>query len=185
MRPPTVNQENRAPEAPVFRLVPTDARDIREAINTFTVYDGDNAIGRVSGVGITDWRITYAGLGVTNYSRAARHLSRNEAVRELVHARNIARATRTTESGLTGLQEDVLLAAKEIGADATDDLIGRAAAKLALSPTNFKQILFALLDDERAEAFLPLSIPVMREARAAMMAKRQARFTPRAAVAAA
>jgi hypothetical protein len=169
----------------MFRYVPADAHDMANAVNTFTVYDGDNAIGRVTALTATNWRITYAGLGVTSFSRAIPFLTRNEAVRELVHARNIARATRTTESGLTGLQEDVLLAAKEIGADAADDLIGRAAAKLALSPTNFKQILFALLDDERAMAFLPLSIPVMREARAAMMTKRQARFTPRAAVAAA
>lgn len=168
----------------MISFVRTD-RDIPEAVNTFTVYDGDNAIGRVTALRDTDWRITYAGLGVTNFSRAIPCFTRNAAVRELLQARNIARATRTTESGLTGLQEDVLLAAKEIGADATEDLIGREAEKLALSPTSFKQILFALLDDERAEAFLPQSIPAMREARAAMVVKRRARFTSRAATAAA
>lgn len=168
----------------MISFVRTD-RDIDGAINTFVVYEGDNAIGRVTALGSRDWRITYAGLGVTGFSRAVPFSSRNLAARELVQTRNVAHATRTTESGLTGLQEDVLLAAKEIGADATDNLIGREAAKLALSPTSFKQILFALLEDERAEAFLPLSVPAMREARAAMVVQRQARFTPRSATAAA
>src|SRR4051812_39081595 len=82
-------------EVPMFRYVLADAPDMANAVNTFVVYDGDNAIGRVTALSGTNWRITYAGLGVTNFSRAIPFISRNEAVRELVQTRNIARATRT------------------------------------------------------------------------------------------
>lgn len=169
----------------MIRFVQTDQHDVPEAISTFVVYDGDNAIGRVAAVAANDWRVTYAGVGVTSHSRYYPHLTRNGATHALLAVRETDRAVTVTVSGLTGLQEDVLLAAKEIGADAADNAISQRAAKLALSPVAFKQILFALLDDERADAFLPLTLPVLREQRAALKARRQARTAQREVVPAA
>lgn len=162
----------------------TDTKDLADAINTFVVYDGDDAIGRVTVLGCADWRVTYAGLGVTGFSPYYPWLTRNEATRALLASRETARATTVTVSGLTGLQEDVLVAAKEIGINATDDQYAQHAAKLAISLTNFKQILFALIDDDRAEAFLPLTIRRIRDERATKQA-RVSRFTRRPQVAAA
>lgn len=157
-------------------FVPRDQHDLADARQTWTLFVGDNAIGRVAEVGSTDFRVTYAGLGVTNFTSYQRHLSRDDAARSLVESRAASRSLQQMPSGLLGIQEDILVAEAAFMTEPAPGQRDRAAAALGISPTQYLQILLALIDDERAYRFLPQTVTRLRERKVARQ-RRVARLT--------
>lgn len=137
---------------------------------TWMITEGDHAIGRISHYVREDtYRITCVAPGVPA-PKFVKHISLEAAKRHLHDLREAAPALQVRRSGLTGLQEDVLLAETQVqeGAKVRE----AAAAELGLSVIAFVQILLGLLDNPQARAFRPSVIARVTNERERKLARR-------------
>jgi hypothetical protein len=158
--------------APDLRHFVLDYTDV-DADCTWVITEGDHAIGRISHYQRESiYRITFIAPGVPA-PKFVRHVSLNAAKRHLHEVREAAPALQIRPSGLTGLQEDVLLAETDVlesGAirDARADALG-------ISPTAYLQILLGLIDNPKARAFRPIVIAKVTNEREHKLARRPGR----------
>lgn len=146
---------------------------------TWGIAEGDHLIGRISHYPQDGaYRITRIAPGV-KAPRFVKHVSLEAAMRHLHDVREAAPALQLRPSGLTGLQESVLLAETEVQEGTT--VRDAAAASLGLSPVAFTQILLGLVHNAQARAFRPTVIARVAIERDRRLARRPGWFRQRSA----
>jgi hypothetical protein len=150
----------------------TDEIDV-DADCTWGITEGDHLIGRISHYPQDDaYRITRVAPGVPA-PRFVKHVSLAAAKRHLHDVREAAPALQIRPSGLTGLQESVLLAEADV--QEGDGARDAKAAELGLSPVAYAQVLLGLIANDDARAFRPLVIARVAIERDRKLARRPGR----------